>query len=504
MDEDEASDGLYEESRVENLVERFRRQQFLARIQPTQEPWIMVDKYRVEKLLGRGGMGVVFLAVDTESEPEQRVALKTYRQRPDDDQARQGRLRRELFEEARVMRGIVHKNIVEFIDVFTWEDMPFIVMEYIHGPTLKQWLASDPPPSLSRRISALRDIGEALAEVHANQLFHQDIKPTNIMFDQWDVPRLMDFGLAGAPSDLADTLTTNDVALAGTLAYMAPEHHRGKFSDALTDQFSYCMTFYEAMYGERPFVGETLHAYWNAGTNGDFRPPPKGSRVPAEVRMILHKGLDAERSKRYATIRELLDDLEQWIESRLTASASARFGVPELVQALMLLAALGVGASSAFLFLGFFNESGAGLGTTTTATSTETLDITDTIGDGDEEDTHVVEDLAKYLDVGTSDTSRFRAGEPCRSNADCESGACIRRPCSEKVSKGIPVAGGIGGTEFPIPDGCIPIGKATMTAGCGDGTLTPGADGTYRTDTNGIDHCYGTVKLGSKGKKICE
>jgi tetratricopeptide (TPR) repeat protein len=171
-------------------------------------------------------------------------------------------------------------------------------------------------------VSVFIRAGEGLASAHRAGLVHRDFKPENVMLDARGRPRVMDFGLArsrdeapepslasarldSASHALATPLTQTGAVL-GTPAYMAPEQHLGLAADARSDQFSFCVALYEALYGVRPFKGDTVAQIGLAVTSGDIIDAPRERNVPAWLKAILHRGLSVAGKERYESMEELL------------------------------------------------------------------------------------------------------------------------------------------------------------------------------------------------------
>ncbi|MFY0567693.1 tetratricopeptide repeat protein [Archangium lansingense] len=314
----------------------------------TPEPGARVGRYVLLRRVGEGGMGVVFAAYDPDLDRE--VALKLLKPGAVADAEARGRLVRE----AQALARLSHPNVVIVHDVGLDDDTVFLAMELVRGRTLRHWLAEAPRPwreVLSRFLHA----GQGLAAAHAVGLVHRDFKPDNVLLGDDGQVRVTDFGLARAmlpplpppepwarerptrqtPSPEGDTLA--GVRL-GTPAYMSPEQWRGLRADARSDQFSFCVALYEALFGQRPFAGGTVEERVRALREGWVTPPPRGSRVPGAVRDAVLRGLAAEPDKRHPSLDALLARLEcgsrtrrwRWaaaLATGVTASAAVGFGL---------------------------------------------------------------------------------------------------------------------------------------------------------------------------------
>ncbi|HEX7184698.1 MAG TPA: serine/threonine-protein kinase [Thermoanaerobaculia bacterium] len=280
-----------------------------------------VGRYVVLDVVGSGGMGVVYAGYDPEL--DRKVALKLLR--PDrlgasPEAAERARVR--LLREAQAIARLSHPNVVAVHDTGTLGGQVFIAMEFIEGRTLRRWLDEERRP-LRQVLDVLLLAGRGLAAAHAAGLVHRDFKPENVLLGDDGRVRVADFGLArvedaegeaggGAMSETRGwgSLTEGGFAV-GTPGYMAPEQFRGEPSDARSDQFGFCVTLYEALYGERPFAGETAQEIAAAAARGVVNDPPAGSRVPAWLRQALLQGLRPDPADRHPSMDSLLAELSR-------------------------------------------------------------------------------------------------------------------------------------------------------------------------------------------------
>ncbi len=323
-----------------------------------------LGRYLLIERLGSGGMGDVFVAFDPRL--DRKVALKLLRAGLSDA----GEARARLLREAQAMARLSHPNVITVHDVGTFEDRIFVAMELVEGETLGMWLRT--PHPWHAVLDAFVGAGRGLAAAHRAGLVHRDFKPDNVLIGQDDGrPRVLDFGLArqveaantvddrhgeaGAAretSGKSEVPTTPPVAksaldspltLAGTImgtpGYMALEQLKGQPIDARTDQFSFCVALFEALFGHRPFGGSTFAARIAAIEKGELPPPPEGSKVPPWVRQVLARGLSAAPEKRFASMDELLTAL----------TLDRRRGRKRLLTAAAALALIGL-ASAAWAF----------------------------------------------------------------------------------------------------------------------------------------------------------
>jgi len=283
-----------------------------------------IGRFVVEGQLGAGGMSVVYAARDREL--DRRIALKVLRGAVDEA------MRLRLLREGQAMARVTHPNVITVHEVGVEGRLVFLAQELLDGGTLRQWLAGRHPQRaiLERFLAA----GRGLAAAHAAGLVHRDFKPDNVLLGTDGRVRVADFGLARpveAPPDpvtvkvgaRVDALgeTSHDLAhspmspltrtgaVMGTPLYMAPEQHLGEVADARSDQFSFCVALYEALYRMQPFPGKTSVALADNVIAGRLDKPPAGAGVPARLRRILLRGLSTKPDARYPSMDALLADL---------------------------------------------------------------------------------------------------------------------------------------------------------------------------------------------------
>jgi predicted Ser/Thr protein kinase len=279
-----------------------------------------IGRYVVIEPIGEGGMGLVFSAYDPKL--DRKVAVKLVRPAlRDSESGASGDLHRRLLREAQVLAKLSHPNVIHVYEVGALEDQVFITMEYFEGPTLERW-QDRAHVSWRETLTIYRAAGRGLEAAHAAGLVHRDFKAANVLVGADGQVRVIDFGLAreGASVPLATALgeelaaasieqLTMTGAIMGTPAYMAPEQHAGRELDPRTDQFSFCVSLYEALYGERPFAGATLAELTANVMGGKVQPPPRFEQVPTWVRRVLLRGLAVNPDDRYPSITQLLAEL---------------------------------------------------------------------------------------------------------------------------------------------------------------------------------------------------
>jgi serine/threonine protein kinase len=296
------------------------------------EPGGLVGRFVILAPLGRGGMAEVHLAHDPKL--DRRIALKFLHERSSEHTPR-------LLREAQALGRLAHPNVVAIHDVGTHDDRVWLAMEFVEGETLAAWSGQSGAPRPWRRVlELLAGAGRGVVAVHAAGLVHRDLKPSNFMIGNDGRVRVMDFGLvraaatpshAGGSDELFATLTHRGELL-GTPAYMAPEQFLGQSVDARTDQFSFCAVAWRALYGERPFAGDSMTELRYAVIHGRRRSPRRGSDVPAWLRDVIARGLAADPAARWPSMEALLDAL---------ASGRRRASVRRLGVALAAIVVLG-------------------------------------------------------------------------------------------------------------------------------------------------------------------
>jgi predicted Ser/Thr protein kinase len=265
-------------------------------------PGAQVGRYVIGETLGMGGMGVVYAATDPDLHRE--VAIKLLRpefSRTDPEATRR------IVREAQAMARVSHPNVVSVYDVGTVEGQVFIAMERIAGKSLREWLMT--PHTTAEILEVFIGAGRGLIAAHNAGMVHRDFKPDNVLVDTDGRARVTDFGLAFDQSDQQGIDVSNESAtrpIVGTPAYMAPEQHAGANVDARTDQFSFALALYEALYGKRPFAGKSRDELARSVLDGKIEAPPSGTRVQASLRAILHRALSVRPGDRYTSMVDVL------------------------------------------------------------------------------------------------------------------------------------------------------------------------------------------------------
>jgi serine/threonine protein kinase len=287
--------------------------------------------YKIEKLLGAGGMGEVYLARDTKL--DRLVALKILPWHFLADADRIARFKRE----ARALVSLNHPNLITIYEVGEANGLHFIATEFVEGQTLSSLRAK---LSLKELLSIVAQVAQALAAAHQSGVVHRDIKPDNLMVRPDGYVKVLDFGLVKldeTSSSRPDLARTELGVAMGTLSYMSPEQAAGEPIDHRTDIWSLGVVLYELVTGQRPFTGESRQAT----INGILSAEPAAASVvnpnlPAELDQVLNKALEKDRELRYQTASDFRADIRRVLRtidsSPSTASGQRRVRVTKSFQ----------------------------------------------------------------------------------------------------------------------------------------------------------------------------
>lgn len=303
----------------------------LAGVEPTSLPRRLprgatVGRYVVVDFIDEGGMGVVYKAFDPEL--NRTLALKLVAIDPTLDSGSEASHKSRLVREAQALAKLSHPNVVAVYDVGPHEDGVFMAMEFIEGTTLRTYLRER--HSQTEILEVLTAAGQGLAAAHAAGITHRDFKPSNVIIGTDRRVRVIDFGLARArtgavapdhveqttqarpaPPSLPDLLSspiTVAGSFVGTPSYMAPEQFTRQTADEKSDQFSFCVVLFEALYGTRPFDGRTKEERVENVTTGRIV-RPDGREVPTWLDQVATRGLSPNPAHRYPSMDALLADL---------------------------------------------------------------------------------------------------------------------------------------------------------------------------------------------------
>jgi serine/threonine-protein kinase len=271
-----------------------------------------LGRYTLRELLGAGGMGEVWSAHDPGL--DRVVAIKLVR-----SDLANARTRARLAREAQALARVNHPNVVAVHEVGADGDQVYFVQELVRGVDLARWLEAAPR---TRRevVDVFVQAGRGLAAAHDAGIVHRDFKPSNVLVGDDGRTRVGDFGLARthrndddaepavSPTPKSDGVTETG-AVVGTPLYMSPEQHLGHAPNAAGDQFSFCVSLYQALFRQLPFAGKTPLDYSLEAVRGEVCAPPRDSDVPAWLRELLLRGLRSGGRTPYASMHELVDEL---------------------------------------------------------------------------------------------------------------------------------------------------------------------------------------------------
>ncbi len=314
---------------------------------------VCVGRYRLETRLGAGAHGVVFRAIDPRL--GRTIAIKLLLRRRASTASLED-ARRRLRREAQAIAALSHPGIVTVYDVGRYQEASgeeglFLAMELVRGRSLRQWLmAGDDAHRPATIVDVFAQAARGLAAAHRQGVIHRDFKPDNVMVGDDRRVKVLDFGLArvwdeidsvptssGWVSPIDPDLTATGMVM-GTPVYMAPEQHRGETLTPAADQFSFCVSLYEALLGTRPFGGSSLEVLAEAKHHGP-PPMPRDADVPRWLSSIVRRGLEPNPADRWPSMQALADALDRGPRGRWRSLRPAL--------GLGLLAVVGLGASLA-------------------------------------------------------------------------------------------------------------------------------------------------------------
>lgn len=258
-------------------------------------------RYEVLKYIGGGGMSRVYLAHDVILDRDVAVKVLNY------DFSNEEELKRRFTREALSATSLTHPNIVDIFDVGEDGDTHYLVMEYVEGQTLKEFIVSNGPLSPEQAIPIMQQIISAISNAHYNEIVHRDIKPQNILMDLEGNVKITDFGIAMALSATAHTKTNS---VLGTVHYLSPEQARGGMATKKSDLYSVGIVFYELLTGKLPFSGESAvsialkHLQEETPSVRALYPS-----IPQSVENVIIKATAKDAAARYNTAEEMQNDL---------------------------------------------------------------------------------------------------------------------------------------------------------------------------------------------------
>jgi len=266
-----------------------------------------LGRYEVEKELGKGAMGTVYLGKDPKI--NRIVAIKTLALSDEFEGDELIAVKERFFREAETAGRLSHPNIVTIYDAGDEHDLAYIAMEFLHGEDLTAFISKNKKLPVKWVLKIIQDVANALDFAHKQDVVHRDIKPANIMYsEEKNLVKVTDFGIARIT---ASSKTKTGVVL-GTPSYMSPEQLAGKHVDGRSDLFSLGVMMYEMLSGEQPFTGDSMAALMYQITNSKQKDITKvRSELPTCVKTIVEKALQKDATKRYQTGEEFSKSIER-------------------------------------------------------------------------------------------------------------------------------------------------------------------------------------------------
>ncbi|MFC1851952.1 protein kinase [candidate division CSSED10-310 bacterium] len=259
-----------------------------------------IGKYKIIETIGKGGMGIVYKAVD--SMIKRNVAIKMMTESQFDQEI----TRQRFFREAQAIGQLQHPNILTLYDAGEYQKRPYLVVEFLDGKDLKTLLKEEDLPSNEVMLSIIVDICDALEYSHKRGIIHRDIKPANIFILKTGEVKLMDFGIA----KVADSGLTQTGTLLGTINYMSPEQIKAKDIDYRTDIFSLGVVMFEMFSHQRPYEGDTFTEVLSKILFSEPQPfEPEDHDLPDVFNNIIMKAIAKDRDQRYQSASELALDI---------------------------------------------------------------------------------------------------------------------------------------------------------------------------------------------------
>jgi eukaryotic-like serine/threonine-protein kinase len=276
------------------------------------------DRYKILELIGGGGMSHVYLAEDMILNRE--VAIKVLRY----DFTNEAELHRRFQREALAATTLDHPNIVSIYDVGDDSDYHFIVMEYIQGKTLKQYIQQFSPISPAKAVIIMRQLTSAIAHAHEHQIIHRDIKPQNILMDEQGTVKITDFGIA---TTLSATSYTKTNSVIGTVHYLSPEQAKGGISSHKSDIYALGIVLYELLTGELPFSGESAVSIALKHLQSET-PSVRAvnSSIPQSLENVVIRATAKDPRHRYNSVEEMGADLQTALS--ITRMNEPKYEVP--------------------------------------------------------------------------------------------------------------------------------------------------------------------------------
>ncbi|WP_033023249.1 Stk1 family PASTA domain-containing Ser/Thr kinase [Geobacillus icigianus] len=277
------------------------------------------DRYKIISLIGGGGMANVYLARDIILERD--VAVKVLRL----DFANDDRFIKRFRREAQAATSLNHEHIVSIYDVGEEEGVYYIVMEYVQGSTLKQYIQQHAPLPVEQALSIMDQLTSAIAHAHENGIIHRDIKPQNILLDEHGRVKVTDFGIAVA---MSGTTITQTNSVLGSVHYLSPEQARGGIATEKSDIYSLGVVMFELLTGRLPFSGESAVSIVLKHLQAET-PSPRAwnPEIPQSVENIVLKAMAKDPFYRYPSAREMNEDIRTALDP--SRRNEAKFTIPD-------------------------------------------------------------------------------------------------------------------------------------------------------------------------------
>ena len=281
---------------------------------------IICNRYKILDHLGTGGMATVWLGYDTIL--DRQVAIKTFKIDANDEDAV-----KRFNREAKAVTSLSHPNIVSIYDVENEGEFYYLILEYVEGMTLKDYMIKNPRLPIETIVHIAKQIASGLSHAHQNGIIHRDIKPQNILMNENLTCKITDFGIARA---YGDTTLTQTNQMLGTVYYLSPEQARGNVATAQSDIYSLGILIFEMITGQIPFKGESAVAIALKHLQEELPDIDKyRDNVPQSVKNIVLKATMKNPNERYISSKELFEDLSTVLNpERLHENKYTGFKIP--------------------------------------------------------------------------------------------------------------------------------------------------------------------------------
>ncbi|MGD6833264.1 Stk1 family PASTA domain-containing Ser/Thr kinase [Sutcliffiella halmapala] len=265
------------------------------------------DRYKIMEVIGGGGMANVYLAHDMILDRD--VAVKVLRLDFANDEEFIRRFRRE----AQSATSLDHPNIVSIYDIGEEDDIYYIVMEHVSGKTLKQYIQQFAPIEQYNTVEIMKQLTSAISHAHENGIIHRDIKPQNILIDDYGTIKVTDFGIAMA---LSSTTITQTNSLLGSVHYLSPEQARGSLATKKSDVYALGIVMFEMLTGRLPFSGESAVSIALKHLQSETPSPKRWNpAIPQSLENVVLKSMAKDPNHRYGSVEAMLEDLTSVLES---------------------------------------------------------------------------------------------------------------------------------------------------------------------------------------------